>query len=94
MDAVRNGNGVSQQRLIQDREKVFEFMLNALRLTEGFDLSLFEQRTGLSSQLIGTQVSELEELGLLSLIGGRLAPSEQGRRFLNEMTERFLPEDD
>jgi len=94
MDATRNGEGISQQRIVQDREKIFEFMLNALRLTEGFDLSLFEERTGLSSAHIMAQVSELEKLGLLSLEGSRLVPTEQGRRFLNEMTERFLPEDD
>lgn len=94
MDATRNGEGISQQRIVQDREKIFEFMLNALRLTEGFDLSLFEERTGLSTAHIMAQVSELEKLGLLSLEGSRLVPTEQGRRFLNEMTERFLPEDD
>jgi len=94
MDAIKNGDGINQQRVVQDREKVFEFMLNALRLTRGFERSLFEERTGLSSQLIAAQVSELEKLGLLLQEGDRLVPSEQGRRFLNEMTERFLPEDD
>lgn len=94
MDAIRNGEGISQQRIVQDRDKIFEFMLNALRLTEGFDLTLFEERTGLSSAHIMAQVSELEKLGLLSLEGSRLVSTAQGRRFLNEMTERFLPEDD
>lgn len=94
MAATQQGTAISQQRRIQEQERIFEFMLNALRITEGFPLSLFEERTGLSPQVITPTISELEELGLLSIKDNRLIPTTQGRRFLNEMTERFLPEDD
>ena len=101
IDLGRCHRGVSQElayisntRIVTNQEKTFEFMLNALRLTGGFELSLFETRTGLSRDLIMPQVSELSELGLLSVDGHRLVSSTQGLRFLNEMTERFLPEDD
>jgi putative oxygen-independent coproporphyrinogen III oxidase len=94
METALNGRAISKERIVTQQEKLFEFMLNALRLTEGFDLSLFEERTGLKRDIILPQGSELSEMGLLSVEGHRLVPSEQGRRFLNEMTERFLPEDD
>jgi oxygen-independent coproporphyrinogen-3 oxidase len=94
MDAAGKGHAISKQHIVTDQEKAFEFMLNALRLTEGFDFLLFEERTGLSRDLIQPRIRELSELGLLSVDGHQLVPSEQGRRFLNEMTERFLPEND
>jgi putative oxygen-independent coproporphyrinogen III oxidase len=94
METAFQGRAISNTRIVTNQEKTFEFMLNALRLTGGFELSLFETRTGLSRDLIMPQVSELSELGLLSVDGHRLVSSTQGQRFLNEMTERFLPEDD
>ena len=94
MDSAFNGQAISNTRIVTDQEKIFEFMLNALRLTRGFELALFEERTALSKNLLLPEVSALAELGLLSVNGHRVAPTEQGRRFLNEMTERFLPEDD
>jgi len=94
METAFQGRAISNTRIVTNQEKIFEFMLNALRLTGGFELSLFEARTGLPRDLIMPQVSELSGLGLLSVNGHRLMPSTQGQRFLNEMTERFLPEDD
>lgn len=69
----------------------FEFMLNALRLNEGFTAQLFESRTGLPMNRIQPQLKEAMQRGLLeqTLMGWRA--SELGRRFLNDLQALFLP---
>ncbi len=72
----------------------FEFMMNALRLVDGFDESLFEARTGLPfieaagplEALAGRRLME-SDAGL----PGKWRPSELGRRFLNDAIAEFLP---
>ena len=70
-------------------------MMNALRLTGGFDLSLFEQRTGLNRSAISKQLNEAEKKGLLtqSLNDQHqviIEPTLMGQRFLNELLQIFL----
>jgi len=69
----------------------FEFMLNALRLVEGFPVALFEERTGLSLQTIRNNLVETETKGLLERDWQRIRPTQRGRLFLNELLENFLP---
>ncbi|WP_319558384.1 hypothetical protein [Thiomicrorhabdus sp.] len=71
----------------------FEFMLNALRLQDGFELSLFEFRTGLPLASIEERLQEMEMKGWLlaePLQKGHLQLSELGKRYLNDMVELFL----
>jgi putative oxygen-independent coproporphyrinogen III oxidase len=70
----------------------FEFMLNALRLVEGFDTALFETRTGLPFDAVAARLESLRERGLVEGSGGRWKPTRLGFRFLNELLLRFLPE--
>jgi oxygen-independent coproporphyrinogen-3 oxidase len=70
----------------------FEFMLNALRLVEGFDVLLFVERTGLAWDSVSPQVEALVDRGLLLRSGTRLHPSPQGLRFLNELLLTFVSE--
>jgi len=70
----------------------FEFMLNALRLVEGFDVELFSQRTGLPISTVQARLSELESKGLIERDWKRIRPTEPGRHFLNELLEAFLPD--
>jgi putative oxygen-independent coproporphyrinogen III oxidase len=70
----------------------FEFMMNALRLTEGFEQSLFSERTGLRWADIETIFRSLTARGLVATEGGLCQPTAQGLRFLNEMLVQFLPE--
>ncbi|OQX47185.1 MAG: hypothetical protein B0D85_02030 [Candidatus Sedimenticola endophacoides] len=65
-------------------------MLNALRLNEGFDLALFEARTGLSRAVLASRLTREEARGLLRLEGARVRPTRQGRRFLNDLVSAFL----
>jgi oxygen-independent coproporphyrinogen-3 oxidase len=94
MQAAVQGSAISQQHSVKPADRAFEFMLNALRLSDGFSQQLFSERTGLEYSYIETRVSELADMGLISIEGDLLSPTEQGRRYLNEMTERFLPDHD
>ncbi len=69
----------------------FEFMLNALRLNEGFDSTLFSERTSLSLLSIQRELNQAEQRGLLFRDHQRIAPTPLGQRFLNDLLEIFLP---
>jgi putative oxygen-independent coproporphyrinogen III oxidase len=75
-------------RVIEPTELPFEFMLNALRLVEGFALELFRQRTGLA--LPEAPLQQAEKRGLLERDWKRIRPSALGQRFLNELLALFL----
>ena len=72
-------------------ELPFEFMLNALRLVDGFEMSLFAQRTGIEWQVIAASVEDLVRRELLAIEGLRLRPSASGLRFLNDVLLNFIP---
>ena len=76
------------------RDLPFEFMMNALRLTDGFELSLFEERTGLSRAVVLPQLDQAERDGFVTRDHRRVRPTARGRRFLNDLLQRFLPEPD
>ena len=79
--------------VLAESDLLFEFMLNALRLTEGFDEQLFTDRTGLPVAILRQRAASLRERGLLGEAdGNRLQPTPVGRRFLNELQAHFLPE--
>ncbi len=79
-------------RTVTSAELPFEFMMNAMRLTAGFDATLFERRTGLRfAQVIPTLLSQ-QARGLLASVDGCWAPSLTGQRFLNDLLLEFLPE--
>ena len=67
----------------------FEFMLNSLRLKDGFSSSLFESRTGLIESL-GFELGRAENLGLLENKNNWIKPTSKGFNFLNELQEIFL----
>jgi putative oxygen-independent coproporphyrinogen III oxidase len=69
----------------------FEFMLNALRLVDGFPATLFQERTGLPFSVIQRKLEKAEGDGLLERDLQRIRPSAKGQRFLNDLLERFLP---
>ncbi len=73
-------------------ELAFEFMMNALRLNEGFDSALFSERTSLPLLSIRRELEEAERRGLLFRDHQRIAPTLLGQRFLNDLLEIFLRE--
>ena len=71
-------------------ELPFEFMLNALRLTEGFEVRQFGERTGVPISATGKALDEAERSGLITRDHLRIMPTERGRRFLNDLLQLFL----
>jgi len=68
----------------------FEFMMNALRLNEGFASGLFQERTSLPLLTIQRELEQAEKRGLLTRDYQRIAPTPMGQRFLNDLLEIFL----
>jgi len=79
-------------RTVSATERPFEFMLNALRLTAGFQPQLFAERTGLAWESIRTPLAAAEARGLLLCTPSGCRPSSLGLRFLNDLLLEFLPE--
>ena len=71
-------------------ELPFEFLMNALRLTQGVDAGLFAQRTGLSLQSLATARANAEQKGLLQVEPTRLVATARGQLFLNDLLQYFL----
>ena len=79
-----------ENRVIPARELPFEFMLNALRLVEGFRPGLYGERTGLPAATIETGLRAAEMKGLIGRDEKLIQPTDQGRRFLNDLVGLFL----
>jgi len=79
-----------ENRVIPPAELPFEFMLNALRLVDGFPPMLFQERTGLTLASLQTELARADTKGLLERDWQRIRPTERGRHFLNELLEVFL----
>jgi putative oxygen-independent coproporphyrinogen III oxidase len=69
----------------------FEFMLNALRLNDGFELRVFEAHTGLAPAAIAAPLAQASERGWLMRRGDRILATPLGLRFLNNVIELFMP---
>ena len=81
---------IAGDEFIAADDRAFEFMLNALRLTDGFELKLFAERTGLAVTLIDAKLYVAQRKGLLKLEKGFAKPTNEGRLFLNDLLELFL----
>ena len=68
----------------------FEFMLNSLRLIDGFNPKLYESRTGQSIEVISKQMREAENLDLLDIKTHKIRPTQKGYSFLNDLQAIFL----
>jgi putative oxygen-independent coproporphyrinogen III oxidase len=84
------GNAVTQDDDIKHKELAFEFMLNALRLKEGFDTVMFFERTGLALSALQPGLSQAIEKNLLIQISKSIKPTERGFDFLSDLQELFL----
>jgi putative oxygen-independent coproporphyrinogen III oxidase len=79
-------------RAVPAADLAFEFLMNALRLTEGFAPELFVARTGLEIDDIAPRLERLRAEGLLRRQAGGWRASERGFQYLNEVLARFLPD--
>ncbi|GHC69625.1 coproporphyrinogen III oxidase [Pseudorhodoferax aquiterrae] len=84
------GAALAQDEDVRRADLPFEFMLNALRLREGFALQDFTERTGLPLSAIAAGLAEGERRGLLLRDAARVRPTEKGFDFLSDLQEIFL----
>lgn len=81
-------------QLLSETDLIFEFMLNALRLTQGVPLSLFTERTGLPLNQIEATVTAAKQRGLLIEHPTHLCTTDLGKKFLNDLVLMFLPKNE
>lgn len=93
MNNARAGAAVAQSDEVALADLPFEFMLNALRLKEGFTLPQFSERTGLAMTSIQKGLEEAERKGLVARDLHRVWPTERGLDFLSDLQSLFLPEE-
>jgi len=91
LELAGSGKAVEREWTIAREELGFEFMMNTLRLTHGFDTELFELRTGFSLDTLKTPMDAAIRAGLLDQHGLLIKPTLRGQRFLNELLQLFLP---
>jgi len=90
MEQVAKGTPLQSEHEVGCDELAFEFMMNALRLNQGFDSVLFQERTSLPLLNIRHELEEAERRGLLVRDHQRIAPTQLGQRFLNDLLGIFL----
>jgi oxygen-independent coproporphyrinogen-3 oxidase len=86
------GSGTPTRTSVPVRELPFEFMLNALRLLEGFEVKTFMARTGLPWESVAATMADLIDEGLIVATDTCYRASPLGLRFLNEVLLRFVTE--
>lgn len=90
LDTVGTPTNFGTDEMVTADRLPFEFMMNALRLNDGFPLSMFELRTGLDRAVIAQPLAMALERELITVEGDLVCPTELGRRFTNDLMELFL----
>ncbi|MDR3451248.1 MAG: radical SAM family heme chaperone HemW [Rhodoferax sp.] len=90
MDNALVGQAVAQDEEVSRAELPFEFMLNALRLKDGFELARFSERTGLALTAIQQGLVEAERKGLIERDFASVKPTVRGFDFLSDLQAMFL----
>ncbi len=90
MQQVSRGMARSGQQVLTEADVVFEFMLNALRLHDGFALALFPERTGLAVSQLQAGLDKAVQRGFLTVENGYVRPTPTGWQFLNKVIQLFL----
>ena len=91
MDQALVGHAIAQDDDVSRDQLPFEFILNATRLKDGFELMRFTERTGLSLAALQTGLDQAERQGLIARDFARAWPTERGFDFLSDLQGLFLP---
>ena len=91
MDRAIAGGALQTDHAIETGDIAFEFMMNALRLNDGFPSALFEERTGLPLTCVLPALDTAERRGFIERDHQHIRPTELGRRFLNDLLQIFMP---
>ena len=92
MERALAGDAIAQEEEVPRADLPFEFMLNALRLRQGFALAEFGERTGLAITAISRQLEEAERRGWITRDLHRVQPTARGFDFLSDLQGLFLPD--
>lgn len=92
MDNALAGRPLAQEHEVARAELPFEFMLNAMRLKEGFTLTQFMERTGLPVTAVERGLEAAQQKGLIERDVARIRPTARGFDFLSDLQELFLPD--
>lgn len=93
LEAARERHFIQARQAVEAVDLPFEFLMNALRLNDGFSQPLFQARTGLPLSFIEGRLIQARRRGLLDIAQGRIRPTPKGRRFLNDLLSMFLADD-
>jgi oxygen-independent coproporphyrinogen-3 oxidase len=93
LSCMRTHNPLEKEWEPSDEDIIFEFMLNALRLTDGFSLSLFSAHTGFPVSVIHNSLVRAEKKELLVREGESVRPTKKGLLFLTDLQQLFLPDE-
>jgi oxygen-independent coproporphyrinogen-3 oxidase len=92
MRRVAVGQQVVERRELGRADLPFEFVMNALRLAEGFPVALFAERTGMPITAAERALAQAEARGLIERDQAHIRPTARGGRYLNDLLGLFLPE--
>ncbi len=90
MENAEAGNATDNIWTIAQADLGFEFMMNTLRLTNGFEKSLFQNRTGLPWDAVSMRIAKALNKGLITQDLQKISPTLLGQRYLNNLLEIFL----
>ncbi|WP_455217351.1 radical SAM family heme chaperone HemW [Kaarinaea lacus] len=90
IDTAGTPRGIQSERTISRQEVGLEFMMNALRLNDGFETALFRERAGLPVTQVEHALKTAEESGLVEWTPARIKPTEKGKRFLDDLLGLFV----
>lgn len=83
--AIRTGDFIESQERLSEADLALDFLINALRLHEGFPVELFERRTGLARARLIQQLERARRRGFLILDAGHIRPTALGQRFQDDL---------
>ena len=90
MEKVSKQNMIESETIIHENDLAFEFMMNHLRLIDGFSIQSFEEKTGLNISIIDKELKAAIDKKLISMDHGMIRPTLLGQRFLNDLLSIFL----
>jgi oxygen-independent coproporphyrinogen-3 oxidase len=90
MEYIKTQNMIESETIIHENDLAFEFMMNHLRLIDGFSIQSFEEKTGLNISSINKELKSAIDKKLITLDHEMIKPTLLGQRFLNDLLSIFL----
>jgi putative oxygen-independent coproporphyrinogen III oxidase len=90
--AAEGGGFTASRQLLTPDDATGEFMLNALRLNDGFTREQFTARTGQDASVLEDTLQRFQREGLMDIAGAQVKASDLGRRFLDTVVAGFFPD--